>query len=377
MLLVTPEVNVSVVVPVYNSEAFLLECVESILAQTLPKIELILVDDGSTDRSGIFCDACQKKFASISVLHEKNQGAAAARLAGARAAKGDYVGFVDSDDVISPYMYETLFSAASRFDLDCARIETQDMALPARPARAAPAGEFTVYTGAGLRKRYGEIYFSGNETVSMCDKIVRRSILLSGNGEEEVRNVLEDFYINMNMALKFSRCGELHRAYYFARYRPGSLSRRYTDQDFPTLLKVQERKDEIIGQMGGTPGERLLARKWFIDYTVSLVSKIIEFQKGKAGRQKALELLENLRVVENAGKLSDVSEPWSRLLHKMIGHKKSRLAFAMILLHYKVRRIYGFFRYRRPFLSKSGERGRQKNLSSAAQKIPGKPLSRT
>ncbi|MPM35391.1 hypothetical protein SDC9_81982 [bioreactor metagenome] len=211
---------------------------DSILTQTLENIEVILVDDGSTDASGKICDQYQKKFPSVFVIHQKNSGAAAARLAGVQETKGHYVGFVDSDDMISPFMYETLYSAAVQYQLDSAKIETGNLLSDKWPEYIASPKDFTVYEGDELRKKYIRTYLlDAAETISMCDKIVRREWLLSGNGEEEVRNTLEDFYINMNMALNYRRCGELKEIFYFVRYRKGSLSRRYNEDDFQVLLK--------------------------------------------------------------------------------------------------------------------------------------------
>lgn len=100
--------KVSVIVPVYNAEKYLQECVDSILRQTLTDLELILVDDGSTDTSPALCDRYAEQDARVKVIHKPNGRAASARNAGIRAASGGYVAFVDSDDWVSPEMYEKM-----------------------------------------------------------------------------------------------------------------------------------------------------------------------------------------------------------------------------------------------------------------------------
>ena len=100
--------KVSVIVPVYNAEKYLQECVDSILGQTLADLELILVDDGSTDTSPALCDRYAEQDARVKVIHKPNGRAASARNAGIRAASGDYVAFVDSDDWVSAEMYEKM-----------------------------------------------------------------------------------------------------------------------------------------------------------------------------------------------------------------------------------------------------------------------------
>ena len=100
----------SVIVPVYKVEAYLDECVESILNQTYTDLELILVDDGSPDRSGEMCDAWAERDSRVRVIHKPNGGVCSARNAGLDAARGEYAAFVDSDDWLDPGMYEAMLA---------------------------------------------------------------------------------------------------------------------------------------------------------------------------------------------------------------------------------------------------------------------------
>ena len=95
------EALVSVIVPVYNSEKNLEKCIESILQQTWKNLEIILVDDGSTDNSPAICDELHKRDIRIHVIHQKNQGVSCARNVGLECANGEYIAFVDSDDELS------------------------------------------------------------------------------------------------------------------------------------------------------------------------------------------------------------------------------------------------------------------------------------
>lgn len=108
---------VSIIVPVYNAERFLSRCVDSVLAQTQTDIQLILVDDGSVDKSGWICDEYAAKDSRVTVIHQNNAGVSAARNAGLDAAKGDYIGFVDADDYITPDTYEQALSAIGTCDM--------------------------------------------------------------------------------------------------------------------------------------------------------------------------------------------------------------------------------------------------------------------
>lgn len=103
---------ISIIVPVYEVERYLPQCIDSIINQTYQDIEIILVDDGSTDNSGIICDEYSRKDKRITVFHKENGGLSDARNYGIARANGDYLGFVDGDDWIEPDMYEILLNAA-------------------------------------------------------------------------------------------------------------------------------------------------------------------------------------------------------------------------------------------------------------------------
>lgn len=104
--------KVSIIVPIYNVEAFLEPCVESLRQQTIADIEIILIDDGSPDRSGAIADSLASIDSRIKVVHQENQGLGPARNCGLAVATGMYVGFVDSDDWVDFDMYERLYEAA-------------------------------------------------------------------------------------------------------------------------------------------------------------------------------------------------------------------------------------------------------------------------
>lgn len=112
--------RISVIVPVYNVEAYLNRCVDSILAQSFGQLEIILVDDGSTDRSPAICDRYAGQDERIRVIHKENGGLSDARNAGLRIATGEYIGFVDSDDWIEPDMYKDMYEAAVKYDAQVA-----------------------------------------------------------------------------------------------------------------------------------------------------------------------------------------------------------------------------------------------------------------
>ncbi len=109
---------ISVIVPVYNVQKYLKQCIDSIINQTYKNLEIILVDDGSTDNCAEICDDYAKKDDRIKVIHQKNQGLSMARNNGLEIAKGKYIGFIDSDDYIELDMYQMLYNLKKKNQAD-------------------------------------------------------------------------------------------------------------------------------------------------------------------------------------------------------------------------------------------------------------------
>lgn len=110
--------DISVIVPVYNAESHLRSCADSILNQTFRNYELILIDDGSVDRSGIICDEYVKKDSRVKTIHQNNLGPSAARNRGMKESEGKYITFVDADDCIEKCYLENLWQIVEAYDAD-------------------------------------------------------------------------------------------------------------------------------------------------------------------------------------------------------------------------------------------------------------------
>jgi len=112
--------KISIIVPIYNSEKYLRKCINSLLCQSYSNLEIILVNDGSKDKSGEICEEYALLDSRIKVIHTENCGQASARNTGLTVAKGEYIGFVDSDDWVDNDMYETLINMIGKYDADIA-----------------------------------------------------------------------------------------------------------------------------------------------------------------------------------------------------------------------------------------------------------------
>lgn len=106
--------KISVIIPVYKTENYIHRCVDSVLNQTYPNLEILLIDDGSPDHCPKICDEYAKKDGRVKVIHKSNSGVSVTRNAGLENASGDYITFVDSDDFIEPDMYNQMLTIAAK-----------------------------------------------------------------------------------------------------------------------------------------------------------------------------------------------------------------------------------------------------------------------
>lgn len=171
----------SIIIPVYNVEPYLACCLDSILAQTFTDLEVLLIDDGSTDASGAICDDYAKKDSRIRCFHKENGGHMSARQTGFRQASGEYVTFVDSDDWIAPSMYQTMYAAAKEYDTDviCCNYTA---VTPGKEIKRLDFCSPGFYDKKQLEEKiYPNMLFSGSFfhygiSPSLCTKLFRRSL---------------------------------------------------------------------------------------------------------------------------------------------------------------------------------------------------------
>lgn len=213
---------ISIIVPVYNVESYLRRCVDSILAQTYTDFELILVDDGSPDGCPVICDEYATKDDRITVIHKQNGGLSDARNAGLDIARGKYIGFVDSDDSISPYMYERLIDLLEKNDADIAATGFLNIDQDGNVVAEYPKLECEkVY----CRKDYIDCFYPQIKWHIMtcaCNKLYRRRLF--DNLRYPVGRVYEDSFVQLPL---FDSCNRIavstEHDYYYYSTRAGSI----------------------------------------------------------------------------------------------------------------------------------------------------------
>lgn len=214
--------KISVIVPVYRAEAYLRSCIDSILSQTFSDLEILLVDDGSPDNSGVICDEYAAREPRISVIHQKNQGQAAARNHALAQAKGEWICFVDSDDLIHPQMLELLYNAAVTGGAPISMCEMLEAAeLPADFSKPQDA-RFTVLTMD--EKTLAALYDADAYPAWVaCAKLIRRGFIENYPFREG--RVYEDNEAVCRWVCGAGKLAKLDHALYFYRKNPESTTK--------------------------------------------------------------------------------------------------------------------------------------------------------
>lgn len=213
--------DLSIIVPVYNVEKYIVRCIDSILNQTFKNFELILVNDGSEDASGSICDSYATKHFNIKVIHKKNGGLSTARNKGIDVATGKYIGFVDSDDWISPDMFKTLFEKTSKNDYD---IVACNLWLIDNKGHKKLYNENAVDKEYTKKDAMEEIFENKILTFSSCNKIYKINLFDKVRFCEGI--ILEDMDISYKLILKSNLIFYTSKPLYYYDYNEQSILRK-------------------------------------------------------------------------------------------------------------------------------------------------------
>ncbi len=218
----------TIIIPAYNISEYLPRCVHSVMAQTYRRLEIILVDDGSTDGTGELCDELAKEDDRIRVYHKENGGSSSARNLALRYAAGEYIGFVDSDDYVEPDMYEELLKAIQRFQVPAAqagRDEVDEKGNPLPDICVPPDRPLVIESGEFLK----ELLLHRGDC-SFCTKLIRRDMFPEEAFPEGKLN--EDFHLLVRMLPGMGKVASLPCRAYHVFYRIGSNSRKADRENF-------------------------------------------------------------------------------------------------------------------------------------------------
>ncbi len=234
---------VSIIVPVYNVEKYISGCITSILSQTYENLQVILVDDGTPDRSGKICDDFAQKDQRVLVIHKENGGLSSARNTGLDAAEGKYIMFIDSDDYVVENAVEILVEACERYNTDFVQFDTIHTTNPEySPHRASE--DFSAEIITDLRKMYWKMYETLGPGVSACTKLHKREIFDSLRFKEGI--IHEDDYFTL-FALQKVNVGLYLDAklYYYIVHENSILTSNFSKKKLDILYVLETRMQEF------------------------------------------------------------------------------------------------------------------------------------
>ncbi len=224
---------VSVIIPVYNTEPFLEECLKSVTSQTYEDLEIIVINDGSTDGSGEICKRWKKKDSRICYMEKENQGQGAARNLGVTLATGDYIIFVDSDDYVDKQLVEKVYNRISREKADLCVYANYSVGTEKRRALL----DFKLFHGNSTQDNKGLL---GNMIPILCNKMFAKE-LIKNSGITMSNRMCEDLVFNARLYVRAKRICMLDEPLYYYRYnREGNMTTKY-DRYF----EVEESMNEL------------------------------------------------------------------------------------------------------------------------------------
>lgn len=254
---------ISVIVPVYNVEKYLERCIDSLLVQTYKNLEIILVDDGSTDKSGKICDSYRVQDSRVVVIHKVNGGVSSARNVGIDSSRGEYIGFIDSDDWVDERMYEVLLRNLILYEADISDINS--ITIDHYEIIKNKAEKIDVKDGQDMLRDYFML-----DKYSVCRKLYKKSII--GNIRFPVGKINEDICTNFKFLKNAKRIvkSSLIMYYYFS--NPNSITGTvFKEKDFDLL----DACNELIRETKNSPELQKLAEvKLAISY-YSLLGRYI------------------------------------------------------------------------------------------------------
>lgn len=232
--------KISVIVPVYNVEQYLERCVDSIINQTYKNLEIILVNDGSTDNSGQLCDELAKKDGRIRVIHKKNGGLSDARNVGIAEAEAELIGFIDSDDYIDEDMYEMLINNLKAANADLSMCGHYDVYNDVPEVQVTEKKTWELSPREAIKMVMEAKILS----VTAVNKLYKKSLF--SELKFEIGKIAEDAFIMIKLLDKCNKIVATNEKKYYYVHRENSITTQKFSLKFLNVIEAYEQNKEII-----------------------------------------------------------------------------------------------------------------------------------
>ena len=242
--------KISVVVPIYNSEKYLRKCISSILNQEFKDFELILVNDGSKDKSLQVCRRYEKNDNRIIVVDKKNEGSIIARRTGIELAKSDYITFVDSDDWIHKETLKVVNEEIEKNKSDIIIFNMykviDSLGIIKKESNRRYFKMKKIFIGEEVKDELASAYLHGHPfPASLCGKVYKKEYLLScGRYLKNIRFLGDDLYYNLEIFLKVTKVSLIDRSFYY--YKAGGNTSKYMPYLFNDMVEGYNIQKEVI-----------------------------------------------------------------------------------------------------------------------------------
>ena len=232
--------KISVIVPVYNVEAYLEKCVQSILKQTYTNLEILLVNDGSTDNSGELCDQLAQRDQRIRVIHKENGGLSDARNRGIEEASSDLIGFIDSDDYIDQDMYETLYRQMLESSADLSMCGHYDVyhQIPEKQVATIQTWELTPQEAIKM------VMEAKILSVTAVNKLYKKELF--EQLRFEIGKIAEDAFIMIALIHQCRKVVATNEKKYYYVHRENSITTQKFSLKFLNVIEAYEQNAKII-----------------------------------------------------------------------------------------------------------------------------------
>lgn len=286
--------DVSVIIPVYNTEKYLSSCIDSVLQQTYVSLEIILVDDGSTDSSANICDVYTQKHDNIKVIHIQNSGPATAKNEGLKLAQGNYIALTDSDDKMEPLMLHKMVMAGYEHhaDIICCNYKQID-------ENGNISHLNSTYKQYVLDHEEGLVhFFSKDKIFSQCwTKLYKRQMLIDYHIENDPGlRTDEDFIFNIRAFVKAQTTVIIDEPLYVYTHRQNSLAHAYYKKNISQYIDNRIKRVHITQE--AVKNETAIVKEWstvhIIMYYNELLGKVALFPKFYTDK-RILEILKYIR----------------------------------------------------------------------------------
>ena len=337
------DVKVSVIIPMYNSKDYIERCINSIRRQTLEDIEIIVVDDESTDGSYELCAKMAEEDARVNVIRQKNSGPGLARNTGLAQAKGEFVAFVDSDDTIAPEMYETLYNAVTEAQADAclcgfSQVEVDGTAIQnPNPFGCQCFSEEAVITDVllnilGSRPDAESDFVLG---ISVWKGLYSLAIIREKQITFQSERVYysEDTMFNVDYFLHSDKVVMVEECFYEYQKNSTSFTATYKTDMHEKNVRFYHAVEERIRSLECYPEAKMRLQRLFLGFVRYYLQRIVELYPRKEARKLLKEISKDATVERVMKEYPYQKNPWrQRLIHQMLASQNSFVMWLFIKL---------------------------------------------